>query len=53
MDEVSDTSADSEIEYIAPAIVDYGTLVEVTAANTHNNLQRRADGPAQIGGFSG
>jgi hypothetical protein len=38
MDKVNETRDDREIEYVAPAIVDYGTLVEVTAANQQNQF---------------
>ena len=53
MDEVNETSADSELEYTAPTIVDYGTLVEATAANHTNNLNDVPIGQPQVGGFSG
>jgi hypothetical protein len=38
MDQIRETHTDKEVEYVAPAIVDYGTLVEVTASNRQNNL---------------
>jgi hypothetical protein len=53
MDEVRETSADSEIEYTAPTVVDYGTLVEATGANHTNNLNDVPIGVPQVGGFSG
>ena len=53
MDEVSESRVDSEIEYTAPTIVDYGTLVEATAANHNNNLNEVPIGQPEIGGFSG
>ena len=53
MDEVRETSADSEIEYTAPTVVDYGTLVEATGANHTNNLNDVPIGQPQVGGFSG
>lgn len=53
MDEVRDTSVDSQIEYTAPAIVDYGTLVEATGANHTNTLNDVPIGQPEIGGFSG
>lgn len=39
-------------EYIAPVIVDYGTLVEVTASNAQNKLSDAPFGNAILG-FSG
>ena len=40
MDSQSKTNDQTELEaeYEAPTIVDYGTLVELTASNTHNKL---------------
>lgn len=51
MDKVSKARDDNAKEYVAPAIVDYGTLVEITASNTHNKL---SDNPLGNGilGFS-
>ena len=52
MDEVKEISVDSKIDYSAPTIVDYGTLVEATAANHTNNLNDVPMGVPQVGGFS-
>jgi len=53
MDELSESRADSELEYTAPTIVDYGTLVEATAANHSNTLDDVPIGQQQVGGYSG
>jgi hypothetical protein len=53
MDEIIESRADLEIEYTAPTVVDYGTLVEATGANHTNNLNDVPIGQPEIGGFSG
>jgi len=52
MDTKRTTDDDRDVEYVAPVIVDYGTLVEVTAHNTHNKLSDLPLGNAILG-FSG
>ena len=38
MDRTNETPEPRTIEYVAPTIVDYGTLAEVTATNLTNDL---------------
>ena len=52
MDTNNETREEQEVEYVAPVIVDYGTLVEVTASNHHNMLNDVPIGSPEIGGFS-
>jgi hypothetical protein len=34
MDKTDETRSDDQLEYVAPMIVDYGDIVEITAQNT-------------------
>ena len=41
MDRTTETRSDEHVEYVAPTIVDYGDIVELTAANlagTHTDV---------------
>jgi len=52
MDEARESHEDRTVEYVAPAIVDYGTLVEATASNHSNDINDVPIGQPEVGGFS-
>ena len=37
MDKIEEFRSDDQLEYVAPTIVDYGDIVEITAANLTGN----------------
>ena len=52
MDTQIEVQDDRDDEYVAPVIVDYGTLVEMTASNAQNKLSDAPFGNPILG-FSG
>jgi hypothetical protein len=52
MDKVNEERGERAEEYVAPAIIDYGTLVEITAGNHHNDLSDVIIGSPVDNGFS-
>jgi|GEM_PF-4601551 hypothetical protein len=53
MDRNEETPNDEKNEYVAPAIVDYGTLAEVTATSSANDLSDVPLGTTGHLGYSG